>query len=481
MARLDLLRPYQSKAAKELARREKVGLWCAAGTGKTATILAAYAMVGAPKPYLVVTRALGRGVWPRDARWLLGEYYSPAILLGNSVKGDGYHGNGSYSCLEQALLAHIGVVISYDVLRGRIGELSRIPWKVMILDEAHLVKGGHLPLQLNRQGKPHYTRFHFAQRLSRDVHYRGGLVLEATATPIKDRPRDLWGQLDLVLPGQFGTAWSFLKRYCDSHYGEYGLVTTGLSNADELRERLAKHFVKVTREEIADQLPSLTRSIVEIEKDEGAVEKWGGGVENSIAMAAQMKFTSAVELAADYLNTRGKVVCVVNRRRLVPQLYQRFEKLRKKVLTRDTNSTVNVIAVSGEMEAMKRAAELDAFNEGPSPAICFATIDCLSESINLHKCDACFVLSLPYTHGLLDQLEGRFARLGGISSEIQYLIVRDTIDERIRELLLDKQEKIVNVSAGTTNVAAAHEDFAMTARDSEVLAELRDWLNKGEE
>lgn len=473
------LRPYQLEAAKQLANRDKVGLWMAAGTGKTATALAAYAMLGAPRPWLVVTRALGAGVWPRDASWLLSDYHAPGFLVHRESRGDGYHGHDSYSDLRSLLKYHRGAVMSYDVLRGRIEELKEIPWRLLIFDEAHYVKGGHIPLQRRRTGEWHYTRFHFARWLAEAVHARGGYVWELTATPIKDRPRDLWGQLDLVAPGEFGSAWSFLHRYCDAYRGEYGLVTTGLSNTEELRERLRQYFVKVRREEIADQMPTLTRSIVVVEKDERRVEKWGGGIENSIAASAQMKYESAIEMAADYLNTGGKVVIVVNRRRLVPQLYQAFERMRKKVLIRSANESCKTIAVTGEIEAMKRGRELDAFNEGPAPAVCFATIDSLSESINLHKCDVCYVLSLPYTHGLLEQLEGRFARLGGINSTVNYLIVRDTIDERIRELILDKQEKIVNAATGTTDVEAAHGAFAMREKDEELIASLRSWLNKG--
>lgn len=475
---LSLLRPYQLDAARQLASREKVGLWMAAGTGKTATVLAALYLVGLPRPYLVVTRALGRGVWARDAAWLLGDYHVPATLIGGTKMGDGQHGENVYSDLELALRHYNGVVISYDVLRGRIQELCSHYWPVVIFDESHMVKGGHLPKQRKRDGTIHQTRFMFAQRLAKQAHSSGGYVWEMTATPIKDRPRDLWGQLELVLPGQFGTAWQFLHYFCAASYGEYGLVTDGLSNAEELRARLDRHFVRVTREQIADQLPLMTRSIVEVEKDEGAVEKWGGGLEDALARSAQMKYSSAVELAADYLNTDCKVVMVVNRRRLVPQLYQRFERMRSKVLIRKAREGCPILAVTGDMEAMRRARELDAFNEAKGPRALIATIDSLSESINLHKCDACIVLSLPYTHGILQQLEGRFSRLGGISSEIKYLVVRDTIDERVKALLLDKQEKIIETCTSTTDTAAAKEAFEMRERDDELLASLRSWLDK---
>lgn len=473
MIQLDLLRPYQIQAATQLARREKVGLWMAAGTGKTATILGALAQLRHPIPFLVVTRALGRGVWERDAKRFLGSYYVPGTLIHNAARWEGFHGENVYSDLDQLFQAHNGCVVSYDILRGRVEELSQVRWRVVIFDEAHLVKGGHLPIQRKRDGSIHYTRFHFARRLAHECLHRGGYVWQMTATPIKDRPRDLWGQLELVAPGQFGSAWEFLHRYCQAHYGTYGLVTSGLSNEAELSERCSKLFVRVKREEIADQLPELTRTIEEIDKDEGAVEKWGGTIEDALARAAQMKYNAACELAADYLNTRGKVVCVVNRRRLVPQLYQAFERNRRKMLTRSANDLCKTIAVTGDIEASKRAKELDAFNEGSAPSICFATMDSLGESINLHKCDVCLVLSLPYTHGQLDQLEGRFARLGGIASEVKYLIVRETIDERIRELLLDKQEKIVKVQTGTTDVDAAKGAFEMRNRDEELLASLR--------
>jgi hypothetical protein len=55
-----------------------------------------------------------------------------------------------------------------------------------------------------------------------------------TGTPITNRPRDLFNLLRCVGHPSSRSFLSFTKRYCDAYKNDYGWVTAGASNLEEL-------------------------------------------------------------------------------------------------------------------------------------------------------------------------------------------------------------------------------------------------------
>jgi len=543
------LRDYQKDGALVLSKGI-AGLWWAPGTGKTSTALAALAITGSLHdnlPYLVVTRPIGRYPWVRDSLWVLGADYVPAILWGGKARSaDGVHRDGSYSDVQLALSECPGIVTNYDILGARVEELLQVGFKALILDEAHHIKGGHRKLEEKRDGTWARSRCHYAKELALDVKSQGGIVLELTATAVRDRRRDLWSQLDTVLPGRvlpnkrvawhwvkaandardkiglprlgfqalypminggyaapgpFGPsliygevdrvedgealgvpvekATSFMRRFCAAQQGIYGLETHQESMTEELEARCAKHFSILTRTDVADQLPSLQRDLRRIPAENNVSYKdLGGSIEKAIARAAAVKAYAALELASEYLDAGGKVVITTCRRRLAHRLFTLMEKERSK-LRRAIRESLKIECVTGEINDRKRVLLLDNLNNAPGPTIVIATDECMGESIDMHYFDACVVAGLPYTPGRIDQLEGRFVRLGGTPCTIHYLIADDTIDERIRQMLLSKLTDVVQVGANTSDSGGVL--GALKGRDEKkIIADLRGWLNSKE-
>ena len=88
-----------------LVAREAFGLWLAPGLGKTAAALAAFAH-DPRTPVLILTRAIGRHVWARDAAWVLGPEWPVAVVWGGKrYSKAGVHRDGTFTDLGAALSA----------------------------------------------------------------------------------------------------------------------------------------------------------------------------------------------------------------------------------------------------------------------------------------------------------------------------------------------------------------------------------------
>jgi hypothetical protein len=484
------LRGYQRRAADRLVAREAHGLWMAAGLGKTATALAAVDELGLD-PVLVVTRAIGRHAWTRDAVKVLGwkaEWVSE-LWAGSARSKSGRHRDGSFSSLAAALEKARVVVTNYEVLGARFHELRAIQWQALILDEAHEIKGGFAPPKRLESGGRKWRRYEYAKSLARKVQSTGGVVWELTATPVRDRVRDLWAQLHVVLPREtlpFYPPWesderswadnSWAGRYCALKRGDFGLVHTGRAYEDELAAYVSSRFVIETRATVAGELPALTRDVRVVTPDWSRVTTQGGTVEDAIARAAAIKAPVACELALEYLASDCRVVLVTSRRVLAHQLAEELRQKASRELGADKRDRLRVDCVTGEIAVEPRLAVCRAYNEGPGCAALVATIDSITTSMDLHYTDGMIFAALPYTPSGIEQTEGRVGRLGGAPCTIHYLVAEETIDDRIRELVLDKLEGVRLIGVDTQGAGGAETSLRQLRPDEDVLAELRQWL-----
>jgi hypothetical protein len=487
------LYPYQQEAAVALGqlapggrKLSYQGLWATTGVGKTAILLATLGYVGLPLPTLVLTKALGRHVWPRDARWVLGDDYAPGVLWGGSQRGPGVHethGRRTYTSLDEALARHPVVVTNYEVLATRFEELAQVPFRALILDEAHEIKGGYQGLKKKRDGSPHLLRYHWVRRLSDQVRARSGYVWSATATPIIDRRRDLFAQVDVLRPSYVGSSWNFLHRYCGAYINEWGGlessgVTTDPRANKELKDRCAKLFVSIRRSDVADQMPPITRDVRYVPNDGESFEHMGGSVETALDRAAAVKLPAVLEIAEQYLSEKLKIIIVTTRRRGAHKLAMLLTaKAFAKKLPRPARESLDVRCVTGETSMHERIAILEAYNAKPSgPCAIVATIDSLRDSVDLQQTDGVVVASYPVKPGALFQLEGRFSRLGGRPVTIYYPVAERTIDEQYKELVIDKMTDIKQLDADTQGEGGAISALTDKVDEDAILQKLRESL-----
>jgi len=292
-----------------------------------------------------------------------------------------------------------------------------------------------------------------ASRLSNAADRR----LATTATPISDRVRDLWGQLDLIEPWAWGSyrIWAF--RYCDAKPGMYGgLDDRGASRINELATRLQciKHFVSV---DVARQgLPAKRRQTWYIPpsgqvKPSGgwqravkAAAKMGGSamLEVRLSMAASCKRRAIVRRVAEHCESSHKIVVFTARRRDCEELAEAIGKLKKK-----EKPGLVLCGHGGHSQTDRRAMLMD-YIAHPGPCVLVGTGEAWGTGVDGLQCtDAAIFALLPYTPGSLDQWEGRFTRHGQDRPvTVYYPIAEGTADEHLASILLEKLPAVADLT-----------------------------------
>lgn len=295
-------------------------------------------------------------------------------------------------------------------------------------------------------------------------------VICTTATPIKDRTRDLWAQLDLAEPYSWGSKMMWMKRYCDAKEGRYGgMDTSGASNLEELAARLESCVHRIDYKDTHRHLPpkrrqsmyiapeDQTRPVGGFAKQLKAASKVGGTavLEVKLAQAASRKRKAIIGAVEDHIYAKQKVVIFTARRKDVEELTKAIKKCGA------VKSTgCKVWWADGSVSATERQAIVDAYMQHEGPCCFIGTGQSLGESLNLQDTDAAFFVMLPYTPGQLRQWEGRFCRLGQKRPVIiYYCIAESTVDEHVADILISKLPAVQAV-AKDEELAEAQEIIA---------------------
>jgi SWI/SNF-related matrix-associated actin-dependent regulator 1 of chromatin subfamily A len=143
------------------------------------------------------------------------------------------------------------VVATYSLLQNRSAAarvLQQFNFKCIIADESHNLK------ERNSQ------RCKLAMPLLKNATR----LLLLSGTPALARPVELWSQLHCIDADLYGTYTQFTKRYCNARRGRFGWDVSGLSNADELHQKLSSVMVRRLKNDVLKDLPPKQRSIIPV-------------------------------------------------------------------------------------------------------------------------------------------------------------------------------------------------------------------------
>lgn len=361
-----------------------------------------------------------------------------------------------------------GAVVFDEAHRGRnpkrwdvvaLAELPDDPQaaeRLMAQQEAEAKKNGGF-IKEDEEGRkmflPTLTTAAAAANLARSARK----VILTTATPVANRVRDLWAQLDLAEPNAWGNATAWLNRHSDRKPGTYGgFDTTGSSHIPELKERLKGRIHIVNKAEAQKFLPDwrrisyyiapeeLTKPTAGFREQMKAAQERGPTalLEVQLAKAASMKRKAVLDLIADHVSSGDKVVVFTARKKDVEDL---AKSVREHKLVKSKKATI--WGSHGGHSTDVRQEIVDDYMAHPGPCVLVGTGQAFGESINLDKTDAALFVMLPYTPEAILQWEGRFVRNSMDRPVIiYYVIAESTIDERVASILLEKLPNVGDIA-----------------------------------
>lgn len=437
------LTEYQREAWTWSANRTGSFLWWACGAGKTLGALLWLVSHGRQTRKLIVTRAATKIQWKAQAA----QYTDMNILV--------LDGQGGMEIPNETEC----VVISWETLMHWYPYITQ--WcgnhgLVIVWDEIHKGKAWKRKERiLDHQGRVRWVwlenRAAYAAKLSRLARARLGL----TATPIRDRRRDLWAQLDLIQPEQHGTNWDWVHRYCDAREGQYGGIdTTGESNCQELKRTLNRVVHAVSYAEMAKSLPPKRRQLVYLAPSEQMKPSaFRDTLKNAARKGKQHLFEAKLAVAA---STKRKWIadsvfaCVEAGQKVTVFTGRRkdCEALAKMIKTRVKKLDAPVWSGHGGDSVEYRMRQVNQFAAYDKGAAFIGTTDAYGEAIDgLQHTDAVYFAMLPWTPGQVTQAEGRFSRHGSDRPVlITYVVSEGTVDEHVADILLGKLEGVSGVT-----------------------------------
>lgn len=403
------------------------------------------------------------------------------------------------------------VICGWDLMLEQLPTLLAAGFTSAIFDEIHRAKSRE---RWNVRDSDDGTGVSFSMRDN-----RAGAVFELanhmprrlgmTATPVYDRASDLYGQLSLVQPGEWGRWDDWAMRYCNGVRTMYGLDAKGRSNEGELVLRMVGQPIaydatsggnaifpchKVPRKVSHGQLPKKVRQVIYVRPEDqvqaesvlaelkAAARKGDKNavLEAKLTQACSRKRSAVVKEVQERLlgGVSLKFVIFTARTRDVHSL---ADALRKKL------PRVKLWATTGEdSEKVRKQVEYEYMGHGepgdpdyvekhPGPCIIVATRQCWGESYNLQDTDVMMQVMMPINTGQVEQSEGRGTRHGQVRQLLViYMVAAGTVDEKMVGILLDKLPDAEKL-AGTSEVLGLATELARGGKtEDELRNELMD-------
>jgi len=425
------LYPHQADGVAFLLSKKRVILADDMGLGKTRQAIVALEVGAAKGTILVVCPASLKLNWKREILMV-----DPAA----SVEVIGAH--------HEPPQEPRWIIVNYDILRKHADRLHSIDWAGIILDEAHFIKNAS-------QRTNHCLKLLGVHTDARAPVSGPGYVFLLTGTPMTSRPKDLFNLLRCVGHPSARSFLSFAKRYCDAYRNDFGWVTTGASNIDELNLLMKEVSIRRRKDEVLD-LPPKIRSWVPVDISGSAAAF--AAVERFLAWYAatdpsqpnDTEFLSRLTKVRTALH-KAKHKAVSERIRDVVDAGEKvvvFTCFREGIERHRRKLGDTAVTITGSDTPERRMAAVDRFQTDAGVRVVLCNIIAGGVGITLTAGTHVIFQDLDWVPANHAQAEDRCYRLGQNSRvTVEYFIAAGTLDTYIAELLEQKIKLIAAVEA----------------------------------
>jgi hypothetical protein len=446
--------PFQKKGIAWLAGRSGAMLSDEMGLGKTIQ-----ALTSLPEgvPVVVVAPAVAKGVWAREAQKWRPDFRVTVLS-----------GRGSYRHPEPGEL----VIINYDILPTEVGPAPA--GLCLLSDESHVIKGSKTQRTI---------RFRALSEAAREA---GGRVWMLTATPMLNKPQELWNILqagDLAREA-FGSYRQFVELF-NGHQDSWGGMVWGTPKP-EVADRLRRVILRRLRSEVLPELPTKSWSTITVEIDSKTRKLCEKTAKALAEMGIDLSKGLPKTMAAFEQMSAMRAALAKCKMGALLEMVEGYEEQDEPIVVFSAHrEPVDMFkgregwaVITGDTKPEERTAIEEAFQNGRLRGVA-GTIKAMGVAITLTRAHIEIFVDREWTPALNSQAEDRCCRIGQTNGVVVYNLVADhPIDERVSELLTQKQALIAASVDSATNVmptASVPEiDFEALARAAEEQAAAAD-------
>jgi SWI/SNF-related matrix-associated actin-dependent regulator 1 of chromatin subfamily A len=456
------------------------------GLGKTIQALGLVNAVPEIKNVLVVCPASLKLNWEREAKkWLMREFN---MLVVDGMKDD---------IPAEATM----VIVNYDLVRGKKiddpefkvppGTIVKVPkyvesshvhaqlmtrqWDLLVVDECHRIKDPKSLQAIAIIGREAAPKKHERQILG--LKHKTARNAFLTGTPFLNKPVEMHPLLAALAPQEFGNFFKFAKRYCDAKQGPFAWDFNGASNLEELQEKLRSTImVRRLKKDVLTELPPKRRQIIVMKPGSGEAkvikaeqDAWKIHEERMEMLQNELDFAhasgdqEAYKKIADQLKQAKKVgfeqtslarknVALAKLPKVIEHLEEAFEQGINKIVVFGWHHEVcnaitdhfgaAAVKLTGEVTSSKERQEaVDRFQNDPSVKVFVGSIGAAGVGHTLTAASTVIFVELDWVPANINQAEDRCHRIGQHDSVlVQHLVLDGSLDARMVELLVQKQE-----------------------------------------
>ncbi len=465
-------RDYQIIGAQFMFKAKRVLNADGMGAGKTAQTIGAILLnkhEGNPYKTLVIAPSSMKGAWKKEIEKVTNELRAVVLDSSMAKRYKVYEQAGNYDVL---IISYEGFVADYDDLPNYFQP------NIIVIDECHRIA--------NRQNK-------ITQALIGGKNIKKTFpmmcpphsVYLLTGTPINNKMEDLYALLKFIDPGIF--SWTgFCNRYAQMEEGARWLHSGGVSrpqkfrkivgykNEKELKAKLSLHMIRRTKDEILPELPPKTFEVVEVELD--AEER---KIYNDLRDEYRTTIRGTALEVTDALTWMTRAQQIANSLETVPgsgtKKSSKLEELvrivneqapsRKIIIFSKFKAMTTIIErelrhhkplhLNGDTPAEERTEMIEQFQTDIKNRVFISTIKAGGVGITLTAADLVIFYDIAYTPAANAQAADRAHRLGQTNPVLVItLCTKDTIDERLFEICMVKQETVDEMIGDEASVMA---------------------------
>jgi SWI/SNF-related matrix-associated actin-dependent regulator 1 of chromatin subfamily A len=286
----------------------------------------------------------------------------------------------------------------------------------------------------------------------------GSRKIFMSGTPYETKTSQFFTCLHILNKTLFPNRWAYLMRYCNPTKTFFGWQFNGLTNGEELHEKISNFMIRRLKKDVLEQLPPKQRIIIQMQVtsserkiyddvDAEFVEALSKGESNALVKISQLKRASfetkknaVLQWIKDYLSVNDKLVVFVYHKDSFEFLLDNFEDIS--------------VGINGETSIEKRQKNIDRFQNDEKIKLFVGQIKACGAGITLTASKATCFIEFGQTVVQHEQAEDRVHRIGQKADSIQayYLILEDSIDNTIMEILNDRNRGIKQVLNNESDV-----------------------------